>query len=233
MIKVTVFTSCYNQNQYLPQAIDSVLNQTHTNIEYILINDGSTDETQQTIQKYAEKDTRIIPVYLPKYPNIATILNYSIKMMTSDIWVWLPSDDIISHTLIEKKLKKLTDNNIVLAWGDNINSNGQFLSKITFDWKSSDEFKKRIWNECFIGMTGVMIHKKVFEKVGMFPEHMLFSEDFYWILKSTKFNIDYDYITESLYKKRIHNNRTTNKYQAEIIKNIPVIKKEIENLYGK
>jgi glycosyltransferase involved in cell wall biosynthesis len=231
-MKVTVFTSCYNQGQYLPEAIESVLCQTHTDIEYLLIDDGSTDNTKQIIQNYAKKDSRIIPIYLNKYPNIATVINYSISIMKSDIWVWVPSDDIIHNNLIEKKIEKLTSNNIILAWGDIINSDGKFQSKISFNWNSSDEFKKRIWEDCFIGMTGIMIPISVFKKIGTFPEHMLFSEDFYWILKSTKFDIDYDYIPEVLYKKRIHNGRTTNKYYNAIIKNIPIIKEEIKRIYG-
>lgn len=232
-MKVTVFTSCYNQGRFLPSAIESVLNQTHRDIEYILIDDGSTDNTKSIIAEYAKKDGRIVPVYLPKQPNIATVLNLSLTLMKSDVWVWVPSDDIAITNLIEEKLKKITPNSIVLAWGIIVGESGSEQGKINFQWNTSDDFRKRIWEECFIGMTGVMIHRNVFNKVGNFPEHMNFSEDFYWILKSTKFNIEYSYIDKYLYKKRIHGNRLTARKYNEVIANIPKIKKEVIGLYGK
>ena len=230
-MKVSIFTSCYNQCQFLPECIESVLSQTHRDIEYIIIDDGSNDETATIIREYSCRDDRILPIYLSKYPNIASVLNLSISVMHSDIWIWVPSDDIIMPDLVVKKITLLTDNNIVLAWGKTINECGSEQGQITFDWLSSDEFRHRIWKECFIGMTGVMIPRSVLYKVGGFPEHLDFSEDFYWILKSTKMGVDYSYVPEFLYKKRHHSNRLTDKNHSSIIKGIPVIKEEINSWY--
>ena len=57
--KVSVVVPCYNVEKYLPQCMDSIINQTLKDIEIICVNDGSTDSTLRILQKYAEKDKRI------------------------------------------------------------------------------------------------------------------------------------------------------------------------------
>jgi glycosyltransferase involved in cell wall biosynthesis len=233
-MKITVFTSCYNQGLYLSEAIESVLNQTESDFEYLLIDDGSSDQTTDIIKKYAMADSRIIPIYLKKYANVASVINLSISIMHGDYWVWLPSDDILDKNLLSKKLKISSPETVVLGWGDIIDEKSDYRGSIKFNWESSAEFIKRIWIECFIGMTGVMIPKKIFNMVGLFPEHLKFSEDYYWILKATTFdNILFKYIPEIVYKKRIHTGRLTHRYHAEIIANVPLIKEEVKELYGK
>ena len=92
--KFTIFTSCYNQAAYLSEAIASVLNQTYTDFEYLLYDDGSTDNTWEIIQSYAAKDSRIKAVKLDKQKNVACVLNVSIRDMSTDFWLWCPSDDV-------------------------------------------------------------------------------------------------------------------------------------------
>jgi glycosyltransferase involved in cell wall biosynthesis len=63
--KVTVLMSCYNAVKWLDEAINSILNQTFTDFEFIIIDDGSTDETLKIINSYAENDDRIVVVSKP------------------------------------------------------------------------------------------------------------------------------------------------------------------------
>lgn len=231
---ILIFTSCYNQGNYLEQAIESVLNQSYKDFKYLLIDDGSTDNTSEIIEKYSKKDNRIIPLILQKNPSLSKLINLSFCYIPYDAWLWVPADDIVEETIVEKKLNKLTPYSIIFSYGIIIDSNSIEKGRISYNWSSSKEFRERIWKECFIGMTGVMISRKTIELVGNFPEHMKFSEDYYWILKSTLFeNIDYHYIPEFLYRKRIHQNRLSNKYHTEILSNIEKIKQEIRNCYQK
>ena len=61
--RVTVYTQVYNAEPYLDQCIQSVLNQSYTNIEYILVDNGCTDRSTEIIRDYAKKDSRIHPIY--------------------------------------------------------------------------------------------------------------------------------------------------------------------------
>ncbi|MEO1653522.1 MAG: glycosyltransferase family A protein, partial [Bacteroidota bacterium] len=57
---VTVLVTAYNAEKYLPEAIESVLNQTYTDFELILVNDGSKDRTLEIMEEYQKKDARIV-----------------------------------------------------------------------------------------------------------------------------------------------------------------------------
>lgn len=226
---IIIFTSCYNQATYLSQAIESVLNQSYKDFRYILIDDGSTDNTKEIIKYYAEKDNRIISYFLSKSSTLGHIINRSFYILPEyKAWLWLPADDLLEKDILLKKLNLLSGTSIIFSYGKIINEKNNYIGQISFSWSSSEEFKKKIWDDCFIGMTGVLISKKTIDIVGGFPEHLKYSEDYYWLLKSTLFhNIEYKYVPEFLYSKRIHTNRLSYKYHPEIIKNIPLIKKEI------
>ena len=60
MPKVTIYTQAYNPGEYLTQCVESVLSQTYTDFEWLLIDHGSTDNTREVIQSYAERDKRIV-----------------------------------------------------------------------------------------------------------------------------------------------------------------------------
>ncbi len=60
--KISIIIPCYNVEKYVGQCLDSIINQTYKELEIILVNDGSKDETLQIIQGYAKKDSRIIVI---------------------------------------------------------------------------------------------------------------------------------------------------------------------------
>jgi glycosyltransferase involved in cell wall biosynthesis len=228
-MKITIFTSCYNQDQYLEYSIKSVLSQTYTNFEYLLYDDGSTDNTWSIITKYAKKDNRIIPIKLPKQDNVGIVLNKSIDIASGNIWTWCPSDDIWHIDLLKIKLKfyyKYPNAVIYNNWNI-INNNGLHISTHIIPKYTQSEFKKVVWNTSPIGFTGIFIPMKVFNIVGKFPKHLKFSEDYYWMIKATIHNIDIIGIPNILHKKRIHNNRLTYRNKDAITKNVLSIRNEL------
>jgi glycosyltransferase involved in cell wall biosynthesis len=73
--KVSVLMPNYNCEKYLPEAIESILSQSFTDFEFIIIDDGSTDKSWEIIQKYAEKDERIIAIKNKENLKICKTLN--------------------------------------------------------------------------------------------------------------------------------------------------------------
>ena len=65
MVDISIIVPVYNVQDYLQDCLDSLLAQTYKNIEIIVVNDGSTDHSQNVIDKYAKKDSRIIPLIKP------------------------------------------------------------------------------------------------------------------------------------------------------------------------
>ena len=103
---LTVFTSCYNQAQWLGQAIESVLNQTYEDFEYHLIDAGSDDYTLDVINYYSKKDSRITSVYQDEEEplNAGFCASASQLAMKGEAWVWMPADDILMPNMLETKV---------------------------------------------------------------------------------------------------------------------------------
>lgn len=91
---VTVLMAVYNGEQYLRASIDSILNQTFTDFEFLVINDGSTDKTWQIIQEYANQDLRIIPINNQKNVGLTRSLNKGLELAQGKYIARMDADDV-------------------------------------------------------------------------------------------------------------------------------------------
>ena len=98
--KVAIIIPVYNSSKFLRECIESAIAQTYENIEIILVNDGSTDDSLEIIELYSKKDERIRYCSL-KNSGVSTARNTGLKMCESDKVVFLDSDDIITPNLVE------------------------------------------------------------------------------------------------------------------------------------
>ena len=117
--KVSIIVPCYNQAQYLDEALQSVLDQTHTNWECIIVNDGSPDTTAAVAQKWEAKDPRFIYLY-KENGGVSSARNLGIEKASSEFIVPLDADDKFEITFLEKALQVLIENpevGIVSSWG--------------------------------------------------------------------------------------------------------------------
>jgi glycosyltransferase involved in cell wall biosynthesis len=105
--KVTVIMPTMNRAQLLPHAIESVLQQSFANFEFIIIDDGSTDNTQQVIQNYAKNDGRILCIRYEKNQGIPTVRNRGIAKARGTYIAWQDDDDIWLPGKLEKMVKKM------------------------------------------------------------------------------------------------------------------------------
>ncbi len=226
---ISIFTSSFNHGAFLPEAIESVLNQSYEDFEYLIYDDGSTDDTWQTILKYADQDKRIVPIKLDKQKNVGVVINRSFQFFLGDAWVWLPADDKLAPNLLQEKLdwsKKFPDT-IFYSYGFYMNNKGKTYKELILPCIEPKTFREEMKTTCKIGLTGVWIPRNIIDLVGLFPEHLNYSEDFYWILQACKAGVDFRCIPKCLYYKRKHQNSITGRNQKQIIKNINNIRKEI------
>lgn len=100
---VSIVIPVYNGADYLGEAIDSALMQTYGNIEVIVVNDGSNDETDAIARSYGDK----IRYYSKKNGGVATALNLGIENMRGEYFSWLSHDDIYMPEKIELQINKL------------------------------------------------------------------------------------------------------------------------------
>jgi glycosyltransferase involved in cell wall biosynthesis len=118
MNKVSIIVPCYNQAQHLPEALQSVLGQTYTNWECIIVNDGSPDHTEAVAQEWLAKDTRFKYVY-KENGGLCNARNTGISIAKGEFILTLDADDKYDITFLEKALNVMGNNasvGVVSSW---------------------------------------------------------------------------------------------------------------------
>ena len=102
---VSVIVPCYNQASFLSDALDSVLAQTYTDWECIIVNDGSTDNTEEVAKTYIDKDSRFAYVH-KNNGGLPSARNFGISKSTGDFILPLDADDLIGSSYLEKAISR-------------------------------------------------------------------------------------------------------------------------------
>ena len=110
--KVSIIVPCYNQAQFLHEALQSVLDQTYANWECIIVDDGSPDHTEEIAKKWIEKDSRFIYLY-KENGGLSTARNLGLNKVKGEYIQFLDSDDVLDNRKLELSIKELhLDKNI-------------------------------------------------------------------------------------------------------------------------
>ena len=130
MDKVSIILNSYNQNEYFEKAIISALNQTYKNFELIISENGSTDGSKQTMEKY-KTDTRIKILNYKENDIVGKRFNQAIKMSSGDYLCFLYSDDYIEKNKLEEQIKifKSLDKDYGVVYSDVkiVNENNEYI----------------------------------------------------------------------------------------------------------
>lgn len=111
---ISIVVPAYKVEKYLYKCIDSLINQTYKNIEIILVDDGSPDNTGKICDEYAEKDERIKVIHR-KNGGVSAARNDGLSIATGDYYAFVDSDDFVAPEYCEKMLSKLKENNAEVA----------------------------------------------------------------------------------------------------------------------
>ncbi|WP_051929321.1 glycosyltransferase family 2 protein [Flavobacterium sp. 83] len=196
---VSIIVPCYNQGQYLNEAIQSVLDQTYFNWECIIVNDGSTDNTEQIALEWREKDTRFI-YYYKENGGLSTARNFGLNKVKGDYIQFLDSDDCLDSRKFEKSmyyfnLSKNKDVKIVIS---NFKMFDNDMSKLSDPYCNLNleffNFESLLyqWEDSFT----IPIHCGMFETslfyYFRFPENLKAKED--WVMWVSLFQKKYEAI---------------------------------------
>ena len=116
---ISIIVPVYNVEKYLPQCLDSLVNQTYKNLEIICVNDGSTDGSLEILKKYAEKDSRV-KVVSKENEGASVARNAALDMATGTYLMFVDSDDWIELNTCECAIQAMTDYNVDLVMWDYI-----------------------------------------------------------------------------------------------------------------
>ncbi len=113
-IKITVIVPAYNIGKWLPRCIESILQQTYKKLEIIIIDDGSTDETGNIIDEYADLDSRIIPIH-QKNLGLVSVREYGISIASGEYIGFVDGDDEIEEDMFERLLNNALQYNAEIS----------------------------------------------------------------------------------------------------------------------
>ena len=196
-MKVSIITSVFNNEKHIEDAINSVLSQTYSNIEYIIIDGNSKDNTKKIIEKYLDK----IDIFVSEPDRgIYDGLNKGILKATGDIIGFLHSDDIYYDNRVIEKVVKAFEKNTDGVYGDLVYIKDD---KVIRYWRSGEFNINKLKKGWMPPHPTLFLKKSIYEKYGLFDLNFKIAGDYDFILRILKNNINLKYIPEILYKMRI------------------------------
>ena len=219
--KITVVTPSYNQAEYLERTIQSVLSQNYPNLEYIIFDGGSKDNSVDIIKKYESKITFWISEE-DKGP--ADAINKGLKMASGEIVGWLNSDDVYTkNSLFRVAEEFLKGAQVVYGHALYVDKNdipmamdhGYQKTKIYLGYQQ--DFKKTVkyWETIYmIPQPTVFWRKELMDQYGFLDDEYKYIFDYEYFLRFTQKGISFSLIDEVQALYRIHNESKTSSFDA-------------------
>ena len=131
MVLVNVLIPSYNHGKFISETIESVLNQTFKNFEFIIIDDCSIDNSKEKIENYSKHDKKIKFIAHSENKGPSKTLNEAIKIAKGKFIAFLNSDDVWNKDKLEKQLKILKKNENLIIWseGEIIDENSRDINR--------------------------------------------------------------------------------------------------------
>lgn len=214
---VSIIVPCYNQAQYLDEALQSVLDQTYVQWECIIMNDGSTDNTEEVAKKWTENDKRFKYLF-QENKGLSSARNFGLENVNGEYIQFLDSDDILDNRKLELSLTEINSNkkedNLIVISNYSLFTISPFKSIFVSEFNDSFfNFETVLYN--WDDYLAIPIHcgffrASLFEKF-RFPENIKAKED--WIMWVSLFynGAKVIHINKSLALYRKHSNSMTMK----------------------
>lgn len=203
---VSVIVPCYNYGKFLPYTLQSVMKQTYTNWECIIVNDGSTDDTETIAKQYVNSDNRFVYLYQPNQ-GLAAARNTGIRHAKGKYIQLLDADDLIEECKFELQVNFLEKNDSVdIMYGDaaffQSDQPDVHLAARKRDERSNNEQKvsgkgqkmiQKIARDNFIEVSAPLLKRSVFDKVGFFDVTYRSYEDWLFWFKCAVAEMEFAY----------------------------------------
>jgi len=209
---VSVIMPVYNAELYLKDAIDSILNQTFINFEFLIINDGSTDKSKEIILSYNDKRIR----YFENQKNLKLIktLNKGLSLAKGKYIIRMDADDISFLDRFEKQVTFMENNPNIGLCGSNAQAIGSSSNIFKCPSTHSEIINAFIIKSPFIHPSVIMRNSVIIKNNLHYDENYIHAEDYKLWLEFIKLT-DVSNMPEILLKYRISETQITNKYAKE------------------
>ena len=224
MPKISVLMSAFNAEKYIGETIDSVLGQSFIDFEFIIINDGSTDQTEVIIKKYNDERIRY---FYQENSGLSKALNFGLKISEGDYIARIDADDLCYRNRLEIQLEFMENNPDYVVCGsytDVIDENGKFI----YQYSGIPSLNKDIQLEmkiknCIVHSSSFYTRDAALKINGYYEPIKQYFEDYMFfsqIIKIGKaFNFDYSLIKYRVTPGSI-STRTKDKKYDKLVKDV-------------
>lgn len=218
--KISVIMSCFNSEETLPNSIESILNQTYTNLELLIVDDSSTDKTFKILKQYQELDERVKIFKNQKNIGLTKSLNILIKHSTGKYLARQDSDDVSFDRRLSEQINFLCNSKykVCTTRAEVMDSTNKIPGySFYFPQKFITKFKNP-----FIHGT-LLIEKELMNSIGGYDEDFYFAQDYKLFSDLLSQNYSIGAINKVLYKLNMRNNISSNmkkeqKYYADCVR---------------
>jgi glycosyltransferase involved in cell wall biosynthesis len=237
MVLVSVGMLSYNHEKYIAQAIESVLNQTIQDLELIIIDDGSKDNSRHIIKEYSAKDPRVKPIFHERNFGISRGANDCLKSATGEYFGFIGSDDLWVPSKIEKQLKVVEKNPEKIIWseGQIINGDGDLTGRTMTELlfspaKKSGHIFQELLREDFIFGQSILMKTEIAQKYN-FNENLRYVNDHQYFIDLSREH-EFVFMPEALAKYRLHGQNITSKNMQLWFKERIMLRNYLIKKYG-
>jgi glycosyltransferase involved in cell wall biosynthesis len=211
-MKVSIITVCLNSEKTIEKTIKSVLEQNYQNLEYIIVDGGSRDNTLNILQKYKKSISKIIS---ERDNGIYNAINKGIKSSTGEIISILHSDDFYFNQNVLDNIRKIFENNLNIQCLIGTTIIKKKTNNKIFRKYSPKNFKN--WM-LYLGVSpphpSMFLKKKIYENIGLYNEKYQIAGDFEFYLRMfLKKKITY-YVTNQIYTVMQHGGVSSNSIKS-------------------
>jgi glycosyltransferase len=197
---VSIITVVYNNQRFIDDAIKSVLNQSYSSIEYIVVDGASTDNTVEIIKKYENKISKCVS---EKDEGVYDALNKGIKLSSGDVIGFLHSDDFYADEyVIEKVAAKFNSSDADVFYSDLEYVSRKNKSHTVRHWKAGEFSRNSLKYGWMPPHPAMFVRRLVYNKVGLFDINMKIASDYDMVLKILQSPVKVLYLNEVLVKMR-------------------------------
>lgn len=188
---VSVCVAVYNAGGFLQETLESVLNQTYTNIEFLVVDDCSTDNSRDVITSWQKKDNRVKPVFMESNSNVCAAVNAGFERAKGTYVAIIGHDDVWRPDKLEKQvafLEEHPDTGACFTWGEVIDENQTIVSKkncLIYQAMNADNNSAENWLRRMIldksnwaCAPSVCIRKVILEQVGYYRYGLVQLQDY-------------------------------------------------------
>lgn len=227
-IKISVIIPVFSLEKYIGRCLKSIINQTLEDIEIIIINDGSSDNSLEIINSYKEEDSRII-TYSQENCGVSSARNKGVDLAKGDYITFVDGDDYIEETMLEEMFIQVENQNIDMVFCYLSNDVDNKVGKSIYNLNSTKCLKKLFEGKMSRTACGILFNTDIVKKNGInFKSNLRYGEDFLFTIRYlSKVQTEITIVPKKFYKVEERTDSATRKYDVNRFRQIKILAQTI------